>query len=50
MRPAASSKWVNLLRRRYRQAAELYARIRLARTVAEIDRELAAAVPWPLAA
>lgn len=48
--PGRLKQWLNLLRRRYPQAAELYGRIRLARSVAEIDRALAAAVPWPRAA
>lgn len=48
--PGRLKQWLNLLRRRYPQAADLYTRIRPARTVAEIDRELAAAAPWPLAA
>lgn len=48
--PGRLKQWVNLLRRRYPQAAQLYARIRLARTVAEIDRELGAAMDWPVAA
>jgi tRNA-dihydrouridine synthase C len=48
--PGRLKQWVNLLRRRYPQATELYARIRLARTMAEVDRELAVAAAWPLAA
>jgi tRNA-dihydrouridine synthase C len=48
--PGRLKQWINLLRRRYPGAAELYARVRLARTVAEIDREMAAVAPWRLAA
>jgi tRNA-dihydrouridine synthase C len=48
--PGRLKQWLNLLRRRYPQAADLYARIRLARSVAEVDRELARAAAWPLAA
>lgn len=48
--PGRLKQWLNLLRRRYPQAADLYARIRLARSVAEVDRELGRLGPWALAA
>jgi tRNA-dihydrouridine synthase C len=48
--PGRLKQWINLLRRRYPQAAELYADIRLGRTAAEIDRALVLPRPRALAA
>lgn len=48
--PGRLKQWLNLLGRRYPQGAALYSRIRLARTVGEVDQALAALRPWALAA
>ena len=48
--PGRLKQWTNLLGRRYPRAADLHARIRRARMVAEIDRELIAGQPRVLAA